>query len=53
MSVIKKKSSNKITKMGKVIFESYKDVINERMSAGKDVTNLTTRLNELVSKNKK
>ena len=53
MSVVKKKSSNKITKMDKVIFESYKDVINERMSAGKDVTNLTTRLNELVSKNKK
>ena len=53
MSVVKKKSSNKITKMDKVIFESYKDVINERMSAGKDVTNLTTPLNELVSKNKK
>jgi len=51
MSVVKKKTS-KINKVDKVVFESYKDVINERMSAGKDVTKLTIRLNELVSKNK-
>jgi predicted nucleic acid-binding Zn finger protein len=49
MSVIKKKSP-KIDKIDKVVFESYKDVINERMSAGKDVTKLTIRLNTLLSK---
>jgi predicted nucleic acid-binding Zn finger protein len=51
MSIIKKKTS-KIDKIDKVVFESYKDVINERMSAGKDVTKLTIRLNKLVAKNK-
>ncbi len=42
----------KSSKLNDVVFKSYKDVINKRMSAGKDVTKLTTRLNELISKNK-
>jgi|TARA_A100001201_G_scaffold142038_1_gene139092 hypothetical protein len=36
-----------------VIFKSYRDAINKRMSAGKDVTRLTQRLNKLLSELKK
>ena len=41
--------SKKPTKLNEIVFKSYKDVINKRMSAGKDVSNLTRRLNKLLS----
>jgi|TARA_R100001509_G_C4724711_1_gene167713 hypothetical protein len=40
-------------KAQEVVFKSYRDVINKRMSAGKDVTRLTQRLNKLLSEVKK
>ena len=42
----------KMSKLDEIVFKSYQDVINKRMSAGKDVTNLTTRLNLLMSRQK-
>ena len=35
-----------------VVFKSYQDVITKNMKAGKDVTRLTQRLNNLLSKYK-
>ncbi len=40
-------------KANEVIFKSYQDVINAKMKAGKDVSNLTKRLNVLTSRIKK
>jgi len=40
-------------KVREVVFKSYRDVINKRMSTGKDVTRLTQRLNKLLSEVKK
>ena len=40
-------------KANEVIFKSYQDVINAKMKAGKDVSNLTNRLNVLTSRIKK
>ena len=40
-------------KIQDIVFKSYRDVINSKMSAGKDVTQLTTRLNKLLSELKK
>mgnify|MGYP001176191042 FL=1 len=42
-----------INKTNKIIFQSYEKVINKRMKAGKDVTQLTQRLNKLVTEAKK
>ena len=39
----------KKTKLNEVIFKSYQDVINSRMSAGHDVSRLTKRLNKLIA----
>ena len=46
-------AKNKKTKLSEVIFKSYQDVINKRMTAGHDVSNLTKRLNTLIVKNTK
>ena len=40
-------------KIQDIVCKSYRDVINSKMSAGKDVTQLTTRLNKLLSELKK
>ena len=40
-------------KANEVIFKSYQDVINAKMKAGKDVSNLTKRLNVVTSRIKK
>ena len=40
-------------KMNKVIFQSYTDVINKGMKAGKDMSVAVKRLNHLVSEHKK
>ena len=40
-------------KANEVIFKSYQDVINAKMKAGKDVSNLTQRLNILTTRFKK
>ena len=40
-------------KANEVIFKSYQDVINAKMKAGKEVSNLTNRLNVLTSRIKK
>jgi len=40
---------DKPNKMDEVIFKSYQDAITNRMKAGKDVSNLTHRLNTLLS----
>ena len=42
-------AKTKKTKMNEVIFKSYQDVINSRMSAGHDVSRLTKRLNKLIA----
>ena len=41
--------SKKPTKLNEIVFKSYQDVINKRMTAGKDVSNLTKRLNKLIA----
>ena len=41
------------SKMNKTIFESYTDVINKGMKAGKDMSVAVKRLNHLVSEHKK
>ena len=46
-------AKTKKTKLSEVIFKSYQDVINKRMTAGHDVSNLTKRLNTLIVKNTK
>ncbi len=42
-----------MSKMNKVIFQSYTDVINKGMRAGKDMSLLSKRLNHLMSEHKK
>ena len=42
-------AKTKKTKLNEVIFKSYQDVINSRMSAGHDVSRLTKRLNTLIA----
>ena len=39
----------KPSKLKEVVFKSYQDVITKQMKAGKDVSNLTNRLNTLLS----
>ena len=46
-------AKTKKTKLSEVIFKSYQDVINKRMTAGHDVSNLTKRLNTLIVRNTK
>jgi len=41
------------SKMNKTIFQSYTDVINKGMKAGKDMSVAVKRLNHLVSEYKK
>ena len=43
---VKKKKN----KLNEIIFKSYQDAINNRMKAGHDVSNLTKRLNSLITK---
>ena len=40
------------TRSNEIVFKSYQDVINRKLKAGKDVTRLTQRLNNLLSKYK-
>jgi hypothetical protein len=42
-----------VSKMNKVIFQSYTDVINKGMKAGKDMSTAVQRLNHLMSEHKK
>jgi hypothetical protein len=42
-----------VSKMNKVIFQSYTDVINIGMKAGKDMSVVVKRLNYLMSEHKK
>ena len=42
-------AKTKKTKLNEVIFKSYQDVINKRMTAGHDVSGLTKRLNTLIA----
>ena len=46
-------TKQKPTRDNEVVFKSYQDVINAKMKAGKDVSNLTKRLNVLTSRIKK
>ena len=41
------------SKVHKTIFQSYTDVINKGMKAGKDMSVVVKRLNHLVSEHKK
>ena len=41
------------SKMNKTIFQSYTDVINSGMKAGKDMSVAEKRLNHLMSEHKK
>ena len=41
------------SKINKTIFESYTDVINKGMKAGKDLSVAVKRLNHLMSEHKK
>ena len=42
-----------MSKMNKVIFQSYTDVINKGMKAGKDMSVAVKRLNHLMAEHKK
>ena len=44
--------NQKPSRDNEVVFKSYHDVITKNMKAGKDVTRLTQRLNNLLSKYK-
>jgi len=46
-------TKNKIKKEDKLVLEVYEKTINKRMKAGHDVTKMTTRVNQLLSKYKK
>ena len=48
MGKVTKKVKNP-SKTNEIVFKSYEDVIGMRVRAGKDVTNLTKRLNTLLS----
>jgi hypothetical protein len=41
------------TRDNEIVFKSYQEVINRKVKAGKDVSNLTRRLNKLLSSYKK
>jgi len=43
-------AKTKKTRLNETIFKSHQDAINNRMKAGHDVSNLTKRLNALISK---
>ena len=45
--------TKKPSRDNEVVFKSYQDVINKNIKAGKDVTRLTKRLNELLTKFRK
>ena len=47
-----KSKALKPSKLEEVVYKSYQDVINKKLKAGKNVSNLTTRLNLLMSKYK-
>jgi|TARA_Y100001963_G_scaffold145253_1_gene218579 hypothetical protein len=47
-----KTKARKANKLNRVIFDAYEKAINNGLKAGKDVTKMTTRLNELILKNK-
>jgi len=38
------------TRSNEIVFKSYQDVINRKLKAGKDVSRLTRRLNQLISR---
>jgi len=38
------------TRSNEIVFKSYQDVINRKLKAGKDVSRLTKRLNQLISR---
>ena len=42
-----------ISKMNKTIFQSYTDVINKGMKAGKDMSVAVKRFNHLIAEHKK
>ena len=46
-------AKKKINKDDKLILEVYEKSINKRMNAGHDVSNMTTRVSEILSKYKK
>ena len=48
-----KSKALKPSKLEEVVYKSYQDVITKNMKAGKDVTNLTKRLNTLLTRYKK
>jgi len=48
-----KSKALKPSKLEEVVYKSYQDVITKNMKAGKDVTNLTRRLNTLLTRYKK
>ena len=47
-----KSKALKPSKLEEVVYKSYQDGINKKLKAGKNVSNLTTRLNLLMSKYK-
>ena len=38
------------TRSNEIVFKSYQEVINRKLKAGKDVSRLTKRLNQLISR---
>jgi|TARA_B100001971_G_C18173319_1_gene528467 uncharacterized protein YutD len=46
-------AKNKIKKEDKLVLEVYEKSINKRMKAGHDVSKMTTRVSEILSKYKK
>jgi len=46
-------AKNKIKKDDKLVLEVYEKSINKRMKAGHDVSKMTTRVSEILSKYKK
>ena len=47
-----KSKALKQSKLEEFVYKYYQDVINKKLKAGKNVSNLTTRLNLLMSKYK-
>ena len=45
--------TKKPNKLNKTIFDAYEKAINNRMKAGHDVSKMTTRVSEILSKYKK
>ena len=46
-------AKNKINKDDKLVLEVYEKSINKRMKTGHDVSKMTTRVSEILSKYKK